>query len=122
MKVMEDGSIQEHPPVKRHQVPAPRIQPSNEKPAGKRGPLIAIKFGGVVGKQTLLGIFAVGSLAAIAWRAPPDQVPIIAIGAVVIVLVIAVLNFIFADRHPVEATLIPQSEYRRGTGAPGGGK
>lgn len=58
-----------------------------------------------MGKQTLLGIFAVSSLAAIAWRATPDQAPIIAIGAVVVVLVIAVLNFIFAHRHPVEATL-----------------
>jgi hypothetical protein len=64
-----------------------------------------VKFGGVVGKQTLLGIATVAGLAVIAWKAESKDVIFIAIAAAVIALTIAVLNFCYARSHPVEAMM-----------------
>jgi hypothetical protein len=64
-----------------------------------------IKFGGVVGKQTLLGVFGALALAVIAWRATPQYAPLLGIIAGILLLTVVVLNFVYANRHPVEATL-----------------
>jgi len=64
-----------------------------------------IKFGGVVGKQTLLAIVGVVGLAAIAWRADQGHVWILGIGAIVLVVAVAIMNYVYADKHPAEATL-----------------
>jgi hypothetical protein len=64
-----------------------------------------IKFGGVVGKQTLLGIFAVLGLASLGWRASQGDILSIAVIAAIVVLAIAFLNFRYAHSHPAEATL-----------------
>ncbi len=64
-----------------------------------------IKFGGVVGKQTLLGLIGAGALAVIAWRADPRYAWILGICAAILLLTVAVLNFVYADKHPGEATL-----------------
>jgi hypothetical protein len=64
-----------------------------------------IKFGGVVGKQTLLGVICVIGLAAIAWKAEPSAALIIAVLVVSVVVLIAILNFYYAHKHPAEAML-----------------
>ena len=64
-----------------------------------------IKFGGVVGKQTLLGVIGVVALAAIAWKADSKAAIVIAALATVVLILIAILNFCFAHKHPVEAML-----------------
>jgi hypothetical protein len=64
-----------------------------------------IKFGGVVGKQTLLGVIGVFALATIAWKTDAKDALFIAILAAVFLVLIAVLNFTFAHKHPVEAML-----------------
>jgi hypothetical protein len=64
-----------------------------------------VRFGGVVGKQTLLGIACVIGLAFISWRAEPSAMLWIAILVVVLVGLIAILNFVYANKHPMEATL-----------------
>lgn len=64
-----------------------------------------IKFGGVVGKQTILGIIGAVVLAAIAWRTDPKYAWILGIAALALVLTVAILNYTYADRHPGEATL-----------------
>ena len=57
-----------------------------------------------MGKQTLLGIVGAAVLCIIAWRTPVDGVMIAGM-ALLLVLVIAGLNFRFADKHPVEAMM-----------------
>lgn len=64
-----------------------------------------IKFGGVVGKQTLLAVIGACAIAAIAWRSDPAYAWIFGICAVVLLLVVAVLNFWYAHAHPAEAML-----------------
>jgi hypothetical protein len=64
-----------------------------------------VKFGGVVGKQTYLGIFGVGALAVIAFRADSNGALIIGVVAALMVLIIAVMNYIYASNHPVEAMM-----------------
>jgi hypothetical protein len=83
-------------------------QPSLSKTISKLGlskSLQKIKFGGVVGKQTLLGLVGVLALAAIARSGGEKDALIIAVLAAVVLILIAVLNYCFADRHPVEAML-----------------
>jgi hypothetical protein len=63
-----------------------------------------IKFGGVVGKQTLLGIAGMTVLGVIAWKTNANGI-IIALLAVFLVLAVAIMNFLYADRHPAEAML-----------------
>jgi hypothetical protein len=58
-----------------------------------------------VGKQTLLGVIAVSALAAIAWKAEAKDALLIAIVAAGVVALIAILNFYYSHKHPVEATL-----------------
>lgn len=58
-----------------------------------------------MGKQTLLGVFVVLMLGAVAWRANQGDLLTIAVLGVGIVGFIAILNFIYATRHPMEAML-----------------
>lgn len=58
-----------------------------------------------MGKQTYLGIFGVVGLAAIAFRADSNGALMIAVGTIILVIAIAVLNYRYADRHPVEAMM-----------------
>jgi hypothetical protein len=64
-----------------------------------------IKFGGVVGKQSLLGIALVAMLGVVAWKVPSSQALFVAGIAAFIVALIAVLNFCYANKHPVEAMM-----------------
>jgi hypothetical protein len=64
-----------------------------------------IRFGGVVGKQTLLGVAGAVALTIIAWRSDPRYAWIIGISAAILLLTTVILNFVYADRHPAEATL-----------------
>lgn len=64
-----------------------------------------IKFGGVVGKQTLLGVLGVFALAVIAWRADAKYAALIGILAAAVLILVAILNFCFAHKHPAEAML-----------------
>jgi len=64
-----------------------------------------IKFGGVVGKQTLLGLVGAGMLAAIALRADAQTGLVLGVLAGILLILIAVLNFSFANKHPAEAML-----------------
>ena len=64
-----------------------------------------IRFGGVVGKQTILGILGAFALASIAWKASGRDVLILGLTVAVLLLIIAILNFAYANKHPVEATL-----------------
>jgi hypothetical protein len=63
-----------------------------------------IKFGGVVGKQTLLAMVGVSVLGVIAWRIPSAGL-LIAVLVMILVLTIAGLSFWYAHRHPAEAML-----------------
>ena len=83
----------------------PRALPDFLEQFGVTRTLQKIKFGGVVGKQTLLGVFVALMLASIAWRADPDDLLILAALGVGVVGLIAVLNFIYANKHPLEAML-----------------
>ncbi len=58
-----------------------------------------------MGKQTYLGIFGVGALAVIAFRADSNGALIIGVVAALMVLIIAVMNYIYASNHPVEAMM-----------------
>jgi len=64
-----------------------------------------IKFGGVVGKQTIMVMVSVVALASIAWRMDATGGLIIASLCAGLVALVAVLNFCYAHKHPAEATL-----------------
>jgi hypothetical protein len=68
--------------------------------------LSKIKFGGVVGKQTLLGIALCTGLAAVALRSSDRYVQLLAIVLIFLaVLSIVAGNLWYAHKHPAEATL-----------------
>jgi len=58
-----------------------------------------------VGKQTLLGVVGAIVLGFMAWRADAKDAWIFGVCALALILVIAFLNFRFADAHPAEAML-----------------
>ena len=64
-----------------------------------------IKFGGVVGKQALLGVTGAGMLTAIALKVGGQ--PALVLGGLAggLLILIAILNYRFADKHTAEATL-----------------
>ncbi|HEV1996047.1 MAG TPA: hypothetical protein VGR03_17070 [Candidatus Acidoferrum sp.] len=64
-----------------------------------------IKFGGVVGKQTLLGVIGSATLVSIAWGADATTKLVIAVLAGVLLILVALLNFSFANKHAAEAML-----------------
>ena len=64
-----------------------------------------IKFGGVVGKQTLLGVVGASALVSIAWRVDPKEALIVGAMATIVLVTVAILNFCYAHKHPAEAML-----------------
>ncbi len=64
-----------------------------------------IKFGGVVGKQTLLGVIGAGMLTAIALKVGGQPALVLGGLAAALLILVVVLNYRFADKHTAEATL-----------------